>query len=200
MHITCPHCEIKFTIPSDKISNVGRYVRCSKCGYLWHTKNPEITNEQDKITPINDYIKQEGVNLPVIVANNNLKYTRFFILIISLSIVLILSYLIWDFLRDGILDKKLQIKDVRVISCNENNLTVQYVIVCKECSFVQVPLIKFKLYDKNFKLLHSYLSKDLFRQLIDSNNVRITTDLIDVPEDIEYLDITLENYSDLFLK
>ena len=200
MHITCPNCEIKFTIPSEKISNIGRYVRCSKCGYLWHAKNPEVTTEQETIKPINDYIKQEGVNLPVIVANNNFKYTRFFIVIITILIVLILSYLVWDLVDKTIVDNELQVNDVKVVSHKGDNLTVQYKIRCKECSSFQLPLVRFELYDKNFALLENYLSEDLFQESINNNYAIVITDLMNIPKNTEYLNVTLETYSNLFFR
>jgi predicted Zn finger-like uncharacterized protein len=201
MHITCPHCAIKFIIPLGQISHSGRYVRCSKCGYLWHTKEPQTFNQQDEIKPINDYIKNEGVNLPAIVAKNNKKHTRFFTIIVTILIVLSAGYYIKNFLHEMIFaHDTLKVEEISVINYANNDLTLQYQIKCNNCSFFNLPLIRFRLYDKDFRLVNSYLSEDLFKQLIANDNIVIKTDLINIPTTSKYIDITLGSYFTLFFK
>ncbi|GHB27665.1 hypothetical protein GCM10007094_15000 [Pseudovibrio japonicus] len=49
MKITCPQCNTAYKIPTDKIGDTGRKVKCASCNHIWHVE-PEV-KEQRAATP-----------------------------------------------------------------------------------------------------------------------------------------------------
>lgn len=44
MNLTCPECQSQFRVPSDKIGETGRKVRCGQCQHIWHVNPPKFSD------------------------------------------------------------------------------------------------------------------------------------------------------------
>lgn len=199
MHISCPKCEVKFIVSLDQIPPEGRYVRCSKCSHLWHSSHQGLVlfsaTPPEKVMRTHTYIQRSGVNLPAIIPNNKSKYIRFFTLTLLLLIFLI-GYTLNNYISYY---NNLEAEVIRVSRLNDN-LALTYKIKCSKGTFFYLPLIRIRLYDKDFQLLNTYILKDFDKTLINSNNVVIKTNLDNVSTKANNVNITIGSNFTLFFK
>lgn len=97
MILTCSSCKTQFAVPSSAVPPMGRKVKCSRCGFIWHQKplaalmDVEILSEApEKPVPI-----PQGSSLPSVIreANPIRRMRRSFAVLAAASVVLaVLSF------------------------------------------------------------------------------------------------------------
>lgn len=79
MNLTCPECQSQFRVPSDKIGESGRKVRCGQCQHIWHVDPPkfsDILEDTDIDERIDSFKEQEKESERAMAAAAAAKYKQ----------------------------------------------------------------------------------------------------------------------------
>lgn len=213
MYLTCPECYTSFVVSADQIGPKGRRVRCSKCDHAWFaspvkskisTKTNLSFNKADRVGKDNEKF-EPGVNLPALLPIN-IPFYLYFLPIILLCAVIFSSLLIFserlEFLGINQVSQDLSVHDVNIAyNKNVGNIIASYKIVNKSEKPQQLPLIRIRLLDQNHRVLTKpHVANESNAKLESKQFVTVTTNFSDAPPNVEYIDITLGNNFDFFLR
>lgn len=205
MYIACPNCYTNFIVLPEQIGEFGKKVKCSKCYNIWHQKpgtqfKPTMIKAQ---APEGSLAFGSGVNLPALLPVKIPQYLYTLPLaltglIIILSVILFPSYFGIAPLRQF---SALTIQDVEIENHQDiGKIIISYKILNAASCDLALPLVRFRLFDKNYRLLKSYLEDKSTVHLVPSQYVKIKTEFSSVPAATEQIDITLGSKLDFILR
>lgn len=210
MYLSCPECYTSFTVKASQIGPKGRRVRCSKCGHGWFAKGvPGGTGSEGITASLNDRVgkKEEkfkpGVNLPALLPVKIPFYL--YIAPIFLAAAIIFTSMVFfqdkmSFLGLTGASQNLKVKDIQIAYDRENgNIIAKYKIVNASEEFVPLSSIRIRLLDENRRILVSHINKP-DSTLPPKQFAPFRTRFSEAPTNVEFIDITLGNKFDLFLR
>lgn len=205
MYISCPECDTKFVVNPEQIGSNGRKVKCSKCSHIWHQR----LNENIKIEPILTPAIQDtpplgnGVNLPALlpVKIPVYLYSMPFLFIVMI-LIMFMAMFPQKFGFDTMLaNNDMSIKDIQIDNRKDlEKLTVSYKVLNSSEKAAHVPLVRVRLFDKNNRILKSYIVDKREIDLSPKQYVLIKTEFVPAPPSTESLDIMIGNKLDFILR
>jgi predicted Zn finger-like uncharacterized protein len=213
MYLTCPECYTSFVVSADQIGPKGRRVRCSKCNHGWFAspvkskaapKKKNLSfNPTDRVGKSEEKF-EKGVNLPALLPIS-IPFYLYFLPIMLLCAVIFSSLLIFnerlELLGMSRLSKDLSVHDVNIAYDKPNgNIIASYKIVNKSEHIMPLSSIRIRLLDHNHRILKTHIANESHAKLESKQFVTVKTNFSDAPPNVEYIDITLGNKLDFFLR
>lgn len=213
MYLTCPECYTSFVVSADQIGPKGRRVRCSKCSHGWFAspvkskvssspKNLSF-NTSDRVGKGEEKF-EKGVNLPALLPIN-IPFYLYFVPIILLCAVIFSSLLIFNEKLELIgmnkVSNDLSVHDVNIAYDKPSgNIIASYKIVNKSDHVLPLSSIRIRLLDHNHRILKTHVANESEARLESKQFVTVKTNFSDAPPNVEFIDITLGNKLDFFLR
>ncbi|MGI4776275.1 MAG: zinc-ribbon domain-containing protein [Janthinobacterium lividum] len=213
MYIICSKCMTNFVVSPSQIGNGGRKVKCSKCNHIWHQGSlnqfePESGIYDENIdTDYALYAHREfygsGANLPALLpakASTKRPLVSFILacLIIILATLLFQNDLNYNYLSNS---TGLDIKNVQIKNQEElGKIMVTYDIVNNSASKAKIPLIKIRLFDKNNRIIRTYITDQKRDTIAPGQALNIKKEFDSLTIFVKNIDITIGNQLDLILR
>lgn len=212
MYIICPKCNTNFVIEDSQISKNGRKVRCSKCKHLWLAKNDSkakaspkkeniIPNKDDTkpITPETRFYDRDARLLPTIIeqkGNSNMRLCFYKWALTFLGVFITLSL---DMINFGQFrfSKDFSVENINTVSLDPNKVRIDFTIVNNSSKTSNIPIIRYRFYDKNNKLITRKLVENNIAKLEPKQSIKITREFDVKPVN---LDITLGSKLDFVIR
>lgn len=197
MYITCLKCHSHFVVQPKQIGPLGRKVRCSKCGHIWHQQLKDSVKLEPVITTHKpDYTNQfsPGINLPALLPIKIPQYLYTMPALFLCAIVILSMILFQDFydLDSSEAAKLLSIRDIHVVSNKDaGKITIAYKVTNASNQTISMPLVRVRLFDKNSITLKSHVADQEDVVLLPKQSVSIKTEFSSVPDITDKVDITL---------
>lgn len=214
MYISCPNCHVNFIVSPQQITAVGRKVKCSKCGHIWHQIAKNLRLEDVIAIPITSVANQGssrgGITVPTLRPQKTSKCCTFSIIATTGLIIFLSWFLLYSNLdilalldvRHLALEEKVTTKDILVNNDkNSGTLTISYKVVNNSNHKVTIPLIRISMLDKNSKILKSSIVNNVNHSKLAPNEyISLKSEFTDVAPATEKIEITLGNRLDFILR